>query len=153
MVKSYQGVITKEKVTSNPSIKVTDYMSKNLITFTPDQTMYEVIKTLIKHRISGAPVVNDQHELIGIISEGDCLKEVKRGKYDNYPNLAGKLADYMTTKVVTITQDTNVFDAAEMFLSRRIRRFPVLDAHGILIGQISQKDVMRAVLMLKSENW
>lgn len=153
MVKSYKGVIIeKEKKAAPQSVKVEDYMSKRLITFQPDQSMSEVIDTLLSKRISGAPVVDGQNNLIGVISEGDCMKEVVRGKYNNSPNLSGKVADHMSTEVIHITPETNIFDAAKMFLEKRIRRFPVVQM-GKLIGQISQKDVMRAMHDMKSSNW
>lgn len=153
MVKSYKGVIIeKEKKTATQSVRVEDYMSRKLVTFTPDQTMNEVIETLLKKRISGAPVVDDKNNLIGVISEGDCMKEVVRGKYNNSPNLSGKVADHMSSNVIHITPETNIFDAAKMFLEKRIRRFPVVQM-GKLIGQISQKDVMRAMHDMQGSTW
>ena len=153
MVKSFQGErVIKPKEVKMPPILVSDHMATRLITFKPEQSINEVIETLLSRRISGAPVVNDQNELIGVISEGDCLKEVVKGKYDNLPILSGKVSEYMSTQVVSISSETNIFEAAKMFLGRRIRRFPVIK-DGKLIGQISQKDIMKAVLKLKSENW
>jgi len=153
MVKSFQGErVIKPKEVKMPPILVSDHMATRLITFKPEQSINEVIETLLSRRISGAPVVNDENELIGVISEGDCLKEVVKGKYDNLPILSGKVSEYMSTQVVSISSETNIFEAAKMFLGRRIRRFPVIK-DGKLIGQISQKDIMKAVLKLKSENW
>lgn len=152
MVKSYRGVqIQKEQVKSQ-SVSVGDYMSKKLITFKPEQHMDEVVNSLLKNRISGAPVVNDEGELIGVISEGDCMKEVVRGKYNNMPTLSGTVADHMSTNVISTSPETNIFDMANKFLELRIRRFPVVDL-GKLVGQISQKDVMRAVHSMKSATW
>lgn len=153
MVQSYRGILTKESdVKVQQSVSVSDYMSRRLITFSPDQPMFEVVQVLLKNKISGAPVVDEYGQLCGVISEGDCLKEVVKGKYNNMPNLSGHAADHMTTDVVTISPETNIFDAANMFLSKRIRRFPVV-AEGKLVGQISQKDIMRAVMRMKSATW
>ncbi|MCP4460004.1 MAG: CBS domain-containing protein [Cytophagales bacterium] len=153
MVQSYRGIITKVDKKSAPQpVAVAHYMSRKLITFSPDQPMYEVVKTLLKKKISGAPVMDEHGQLCGVISEGDCLKEVVKGQYNNMPNLAGKVSEHMTTNVITISPDMNVFDAADMFLGKRIRRFPVV-AEGKLVGQISQKDIMRAVLSMKSATW
>lgn len=137
---------TEQKVT------VADYMSTKLITFRPEQHMDEVIDTLLKNRISGAPVVNRDGELVGVISEGDCMKEVVKGKYNNMPNLMGFVSQYMSDRVISISPDTNIFDAAQMFLEKRIRRFPVVN-RGKLVGQISQKDIMRAVHNMQSTTW
>lgn len=127
-------------------------MSTKLIKFSPEQNMDEVIEALLKHKISGGPVVDGEGKLVGVISEGDCMKEVVKGKYNNMPNLSGKVADHMTTQVISIAPDTNIFDAAGMFLEKRIRRFPVVNM-GKLVGQISQKDIMRAVHRMSSQTW
>lgn len=153
MVKSFQGIKQEEpKKAKLQSISVRDYMSTQLITFTENQSIFEVIEALLSNKISGGPVVNEQNELIGVISEGDCLKEVVKGKYHNMPILTGKVKEHMATNVVSISPDTNIFDAADMFLNKRLRRFPVIE-NGRLIGQISQKDVMDAVKNLKSATW
>jgi len=153
MVKSYRGIITKVDKNAGPQpVSVADYMSRRLITFSPDQPMYEVVKTLLAKKISGGPVMDENGKLCGVISEGDCLKEVVKGKYNNMPNLAGKASDHMTKHVITISPDMNVFEAADMFLGKKIRRFPVV-SEDKLVGQISQKDIMRAVLSMKSETW
>ena len=154
MVKNYRGVQeVRPVVIETQAISVRDHMSTRLITFDPEQSIMEVVDQLLANLISGAPVVNQMGELVGVISEGDCLKEVVKGKYHNLPILGGKVKDHMASNVIRIHPDTNIFEAAKMFLEMKIRRFPVQDDHGRLIGQISQKDVMRAVKNLKSENW
>ena len=151
MVMSYKGA-EAPKSTVTQSVSVKDYMAKRLITFRPDQSMDQVVETLLKYNISGGPVVNDQNELVGVISEGDCLKEVVKGKYDNMPILSGKAEERMAREVITVGPDLNIFEAAKLFLDKRLRRFPVIE-DGKLIGQISQKDVMKAVLNAKSATW
>lgn len=153
MVKSFQG-IKQEKVSKPelPSIVVRDYMSTKLITFSADQSIFEVIDKLLSHKISGGPVVNEQNELIGVISEGDCLKEVVKGKYHNMPILSGKVSEHMAKNVISISPEMSIFETADKFLNMKLRRFPVIE-NGKLIGQISQKDVMKAVKNLKSDTW
>lgn len=153
MVKSFQGVRQVKPTKAEPQpATVADYMSTRLITFHPDQTMDQVIKVLLQKKISGGPVIDDDNNLVGVISEGDCLKEVVKGKYTNTPNLSGLVRDHMATEVKTIEPEKNVFEAAHMFLTLRLRRFPVV-RDGKLLGQISQKDVMRAVQNLKESTW
>lgn len=141
------------KAAESQSIKVEDYMAKKLVTFSPDQPMFEVVEALMKNRISGGPVVDDSGELCGIISEGDCLKEVVKGKYDNIPIFSGLVSEHMARKVITVEPDLNIFEAARMFLQMRFRRFPVVNKDGKLVGQISQKDIMKAVINTKSSTW
>lgn len=153
MVTSYRGaIIEKVKGPESQSVEVSDWMSRKLITFHPDQSIFEVIDKLLNHRISGGPVVDDSGSLVGVISEGDCLKELIKGKYNNVPTLEGKVGDHMATNVVTIGPHVNIFDAAKKFLSLRLRRLPVIE-YGKLVGQISQKDIMKAVQSMHSTTW
>ena len=153
MIKSFQGERKKkEKSLSAKSISVSECMTTNLITFKPDQSIDEVIQKMLTSRISGGPVVNDANELVGIISEGDCLKETVKGKYHNMPTLSSKVEDYMTKSVIHVSHDLDVFEAADKFLELKIRRFPVLK-DGQLVGQISQRDVIKAILEIKGETW
>lgn len=144
MVKSYKGAEHKEEKKLDQEKLVADYMTTDLITFSPEHSIYEAMQTLLKYKISGAPVVNDKNELIGILSEGDCLKELVKGKYDNQINNAGIVEDHMTTEVTTINERMGMLEAAHFFLDRRFRRFPVVK-NGKLIGLLTQTDVMRAM--------
>ena len=84
-IKSFQGARKQQNVLDLPLLKVSDYMSTNLITFKPEQSIEDVIETLINNKISGGPVVNENNELVGIISEGDCLKQISDSRYYNMP--------------------------------------------------------------------
>jgi len=149
MVKSYKGVEqAKEKKTIARPVTVEDYMTRRLVTFRPDQTMDQVLDILLKKKISGGPVIDENNNLVGIISEGDCLKQVVKGKYNNIPTLSGSVRDYMAKDVKSVSPDLNIFELAQMFLNLRLRRFPVMK-NGKLVGQISQKDVMRAMIKLQ----
>ncbi|MER3375268.1 MAG: CBS domain-containing protein [Allomuricauda sp.] len=133
-------------------LKVSDYMTRDLITFRPDQSIEEVIEALIRHKISGGPVVNENNELIGIISEGDCIKHISDSRYYNLPMEHSKVELRMIKNVETIDGNMNIFDAAKMFLEVRRRRFPILE-DGKLVGQISQKDILKATMGIKGQNW
>ncbi len=84
-IKSFQGARKDQQSTEDIPFKVSDFMSKNLITFRPEQSIEEVIDSLINNKISGGPVVNDKNELVGIISEGDCIKHISESRYYNMP--------------------------------------------------------------------
>lgn len=152
MVISYQGARSKPPKFTPQALQVKDFMTKQLICFEPDQYMHEAIQTLLDKKISGAPVLDKEGNLIGILSEGDCLKEVVKGKYNNSPSLMGTVSEYMTKNPVTVKPDDNILEVANFFLERRLRRFPVLE-NGKLVGQISQRDIMDAVQNLKNETW
>ena len=97
-------------------------------------------------------MVNDKHELVGIISEGDCLKQLSESRYYNMPLEHDNVEQRMITNVETIDGNMDIFDAANKFLQSKRRRFPIVD-NGKLIGLISQKDILKAALLLKGENW
>ena len=150
-IKSFQGARTPQS-NENMSLKVCDYMTTNLITFTPDQSIESVMQSLIKYRISGGPVVNANKELIGIISEGDCIKQISESRYYNMPIQDQTIEKYMVKNVDTIDGNMNIFDAANKFLASKRRRFPIVE-NGQLVGQISQKDVLKAAMEMKGHNW
>lgn len=150
-IKNFQGARTPQSK-ENMSLKVSDYMTTNLITFTPDQSIESVIQSLIKYRISGGPVVNANKELIGIISEGDCIKQISESRYYNMPIQDHTIEKYMVKNVDTIDGNMNIFDAANKFLASKRRRFPIVE-NGQLVGQISQKDVLKAAMEMKGHNW
>ncbi|MBO3099720.1 CBS domain-containing protein [Gelidibacter pelagius] len=152
-IKSFQGSRRQQqKVTEQSPFRVCDYMTRDLITFRTDQKIFEVVEILIKHKISGGPVVNDNNELVGIISEGDCLKQISDNRYYNMPVEKDTVGERMMTNVDTLDGNMNVFDAASIFLESKHRRFPILE-NGKLVGQISQKDILKAALEMKGENW
>ncbi|MCA1752543.1 MAG: CBS domain-containing protein [Cryomorphaceae bacterium] len=151
MVKSFQGV-RKAPEKERQQVEVSDHMTVKLTTFSPTQSVGEVVRIMIAKRISGGPVLDDTGKLVGVISEGDCLKEMVRGKYSNSPNISGCVADHMVREVITIGPSVNVLDAADVFLNNKVRRLPVMK-DGALLGQISQRDVMTAILTLKNETW
>ena len=150
-IKSFQGARRSQPEVETP-IRVKDYMTTNLITFSPEESIEKVIETLIKNRISGGPVVNDKNELVGIISEGDCIKQISDSRYYNMPMAHKTIEQCMVRNVETIDGNMNVFDAANKFLNAKRRRFPIVE-NGKLIGQISQKDILKAALKLKGQNW
>lgn len=152
-IKSFQGARKQQQNTNVPvALKVKDYMTTNLITFKPTQSVQEVVESLIKYKISGGPVVNEKQELVGIISEGDCLKQLSESRYYNMPLEHDNVEKRMATNVETIDGNMDVFDAANKFLQSKRRRFPIVE-NGKLVGQISQKDILKAALQLKGENW
>lgn len=123
---------------------VKDFMTigSHLINFKPDTDIYFVIKTLIQRSISGAPVVNDDGELVGVISEKDCLKVLMDMSMHELP--AGQVESYMSKDVVGIDQNKSILDAAELFRKSHFRRFPVVDGKK-LVGLITRRDLLRAI--------
>ena len=128
---------------------VTQFMATKLITFKPDMDILDAMNMLLKKKITGAPVLNKQGELVGMLSEVDCLTLLVEGPYNQEPNSVGTVADFMSKDVVTIDQDRTILDAAYTFVNSGLKRLPVRDGDNKLIGQISRVDVLRAIQKVK----
>lgn len=126
--------------------KVKEFMNRNLFTLDPETDVYDAIDTLITKNINSAAVINNQGKLVGILSEKDCLLTLIAEVYDNLPGTT--VEAYMTKNVVTVTPEQDIFTVADMFLKNHFRRVLVVE-DGNLIGQITRKDLLRAILNLK----
>ena len=151
-IKSFQGIRKAVKKEFEAPILVSDYMTTKLVTFTPDQSILEVMEKFAKHHISGGPVLDNNGFLVGIISEADCMKQISESRYFNQPILDKSVEKFMTKSVETIPHDISIFDAAGIFAQHNRRRLPVMK-NDILVGQISRKDIVVAALKLSGHNW
>ncbi|WP_422349877.1 CBS domain-containing protein [Flagellimonas sp.] len=153
-IKSFQGVRSKDasKKEYDAPILVEDYMTKKLVTFSPEQSILEVMEAFAKYHISGGPVMDKNGFLVGIISEADCMKQISESRYFNQPILDKSVERFMTKTVQTIPHDMSIFDAAGVFDKHNRRRLPVMK-NDILVGQISRKDIVIAALKLSAQNW
>ena len=79
---------------------VKDIMTKKLITFQPDMRVLAAIESLLKHKISGAPVVNENGNLVGVLSEIDCMSTIIQDLY--YSDSGGSVRDFMSTEITTV---------------------------------------------------
>ena len=132
------------EVTKNAS--VVDYMTKNLVTFTPDTEILKVIDVLLEKRITGIPVLNEKRELVGMIDDKDCLRVLFDGAYHNQPIENKTVAHYMSNVMKTVSPHTDIYEVADAFLNTIYKRLLVVDDHGKLLGQISRSEVLRAIL-------
>ena len=124
------------------SALVRDYMSGKLITFNAQTDVLDAIQMLVRHRIACAPVVDDHGNVIGMLSELDCMKIALTAGY--HGERGGPVAEYMTTETETVDADMSIIDLAQRFLDSGYRRYPVVKDNR-LIGQISRRDVLRAL--------
>jgi CBS domain-containing protein len=128
---------------------VREIMSRKLVTLRPEMAALDAAELLLKKGISGAPVVDDEGHLLGLLSEYDCLRATAAADYEMDAHDAIELVgDLMSTECLTVTPDTNLFTLAHEFVSRRVRRFPVVE-NGKLIGQVSRRDALRAAVKLR----
>lgn len=132
---------------------ITRYMAQDLITFTAGTEITEVIDTLLEHQISGAPVLNEKGEIVGVIDDKDCLHTLVDSVYHNIPIRNRHVKSYMTDIYKTIHIDSDIVDAANIFLKTKYKRLLVVDDKGRLKGQISRRDILRAIKDLNPTNW
>jgi predicted transcriptional regulator len=129
------------------SALVKNYMTGKLVTFHPDMDVLDAIHVLVDQGIAGAPIVDDHGDLVGMLSEIDCMKIALQAGY--HGQWGGPVSEYMTTSIETVDADMNIIDLAQRFLETSYRRFPVMKDHR-LVGQISRRDVLRALSQLSS---
>ena len=124
------------------SCVVKDYMARTLVTVKPETDVLDAIHELITHRIAGLPVVDDEGNLVGMLSELDCMKVALNAGY--HGNWGGPVRDFMSDGVKTVDAEMSIIDLAQQFITSRYRRFPVVMRHR-LVGQISRRDGLRAL--------
>ncbi len=114
-----------------------DVMTAPVVSMTPDRPLTEALRLLLDQSISGLPVIDDEGRVVGILSEHDIINFVLDGQASNTT-----VAEAMTTDVVAFPPEAPVESLANCFLSKRLRRVPVVE-HGRLIGIVCRRDVLR----------
>ncbi len=142
-----------------------DIMTKNVITVKPDTSIQDLASLLVKHDISGTPVLDDSGALYGIVTEHDLINQNKRlhiptvvsfldaaiylesskkFEQDVKRLAATRVGEICTRKVVTITGDMTVVDIATIMGEKKVHVLPVLEK-GKLVGIVGKRDVVKAV--------
>lgn len=128
---------------------VTELLDASIVTLAPDTNIDDAIELLLKRKLSGAPVVDGERKLVGILSEKDCLKIVAGEAFNRLPE--GRVSDYMTTETVTLSPDSTVLDVVDLFLRTSFRRIPVLSSSGEIVGVVSRTRVVEAVAAMRND--
>lgn len=127
------------------SIRVRDYMSAHLVTFAPDMEILEAVHLLVRNRISGGPVLDLRGNLIGMLSESDCVRVALNAAY--HSEWGGRVEEFMAREIKTVDADASIVDVAAIFVDSGYRRLPVVEGNR-LVGQISRHDILRAMEIL-----
>ena len=125
-----------------PLPAVREYMDTTVPTLSPTTLVLDAVDYLLEHGVTGAPVVDEDGKVVGILTEKDCLKVVARAPDPD--NVQEHVADFMTKEVKSIPPDMDVYFAAGLFLKESFRRFPVVE-NGRLVGAITRYDMLRAI--------
>ncbi|MCB1320398.1 MAG: CBS domain-containing protein [Leptospiraceae bacterium] len=139
---NYQGPI-QSPVEKNPTAE--ELMTRNEPVLAPDMPLMEAMDVFLKHKISGAPVVDRGGRLLGMLSEKDCLKLLANKTY--YHHLPAQTVEaYMTPaeQVQTVELNIDMQGLATLFLDNNFRKVPVMKNDRV-IGQVSRRDVMRGI--------
>ena len=154
-------------------MRAMDVMTTNVITVTPETTIEALAALLGQHGISGAPVVDADGKLIGIVSEGDLIHraetqterrtERRRARWfdafgwerdlaRDYVKAHGRtVRDVMTRDVMTVSETTELDEIANLLETRRIKRLPVV-RDGRVVGIVSRANLVRALVTAKSQS-
>jgi CBS domain-containing protein len=144
-------------------MQVKDIMTREVIDVRPDSRVGEIARLFREHNISGIPVVTEDGDILGIITELDLITRharpqmpdflpllgiyvpFNREKYrESLRRITGVVAeDIMTTPVTTVSPDASIEDLATMMVSNRANPLPVVDAQGRMIGIVSRTDLLR----------
>lgn len=126
---------------------VDDFMDTHILRLHPETAILEAIDFLLRHRVVDAPVVSASGDLVGMLTEKDCLKLLAEGS--DAQTARGPVSKFMSTDVETVTPEMDIYYAAGLFLHSESRRFPVV-SQGKLIGTISRVDILHAIIAKKT---
>jgi CBS domain-containing protein len=142
-----------------------DIMTKDVITVKPETSIEELSSLLVKHEISGVPVVDDAGSLYGIVTENDLISRNKRlhiptvisfldaaiylessKKFEQEVKrmAATRVMDICARKVIAITEDASITDIATIMAEKKVQLLPVV-RNGKVIGIVGKRDVVKAV--------
>lgn len=128
-------------------LTASELMDEFVETLSADTSIDEAMGVLLKKKLTGAPVVDEENRLVGILSEKDCLKVVTTQAFEMLPQ--SNVSDYMSTDVVSLAPKATVFDVVDRFLKTAYRRLPVVDEGNKLLGVVSRTSVVRAIAALR----
>ncbi|MDG1938041.1 MAG: CBS domain-containing protein [Pseudomonadales bacterium] len=123
--------------------RVRDFMAQHYATVNPDQSLAAAVRIIIEYHQSAAPVVNAQQQLIGFLSEADCVRATLLEGYFNEG--VALVKDQMTTALDTVSPDEEISSVSEIFLNNNRRMMPVVEA-GVLVGIVSRQDILKALI-------
>jgi len=118
-------------VTTSTTVTVSQILTQDVVTVSPDMAVENAARMLFTQSISGMPVVDADGRLVGVVTEFDII--AKEGR---------TVGEIMTSDVVTVSEDTDAETVAQILISRRVRRVPVV-RDGIVIGIVSRSDLVR----------
>ena len=127
------------------AIRVKEYMNPRPVIFRPGETVYEAIHALLTAGMTGGPVVDEKKQLVGFLSEHDCLRAGIEASYTCQQ--MASVEQLMSKTVLTVAPDDSIIELAQRMAGPNPKIYPVVDENGLLLGTISRQDVLRAIEM------
>ncbi|MCZ4336996.1 CBS domain-containing protein [Shewanella colwelliana] len=124
------------------SMKVVDYMDRQPVLLQADMTLAAAVEKLVKQKKIGAAVVDAQGQLVGFLSQQDCLAVMLKSTY--HCDLVANVSDCMRSDVLTVTKDLPIITLAEQMLQPKPKIYPVID-NGKVVGTIDRHAVLGAI--------
>lgn len=124
-------------------LKVADHMDRHPVTFDLAMTLEAAVDRLVKSGKIGGPVVNAQQQVIGFLSEQDCLAKMLIDSY--HDQMSANVSDVMRSEVITVSAETSIIELAQLMLKPKPKLYPVVDENQRLVGVISRSDVLKAI--------
>jgi CBS domain-containing protein len=124
-------------------MRVRDFMLAKPVVFTRNTDLLDAVRILVDRRISGAPVVDERGNLVGVLTERDFLRAALVAGY--HGESGGRVGEYMTSDVEAVNAEDSLLDVAMRFVETKFRRFPVMDDNRV-VGLVTRQDVLRTVL-------
>ena len=128
------------------SLTVRDVMRTKIVSLRPDADVMDAMRMLATHRVSGAPVIDERENLVGVLTERDCLHTIVTGCYLGASG-GGPVEDFMSTDVKSVDPAASLLEVAQLFDRSKYRRFPVLEEN-VVVGLVSRRDVVIALMEL-----
>lgn len=132
------------------SILVKDYMDHNTAAIYVDSSIFDAVESMLRNKVIGAPVIDRNHQLVGYVSEQDCMKEMLNNTF--YADDSPSVTKVMSPAVLSVAPDTSILEIAEKMLERLPKNYPVV-SDGKLVGVINRSHVLRALLENDKERY
>jgi len=159
LMKIFSSALVHAKRRMQFDITVEDLMTKDVVTVQKEASLEEAARRLTGLRISGMPVVDDKDIVIGVVGELDLITAVGGEKGSLVKNMFRRMlgepvtsrkegstvGEVMSTPPITIRPQADIREAAHLLERHRIKRLPVVDEFGRLIGVISRADIVRGM--------
>ncbi|MFA7593599.1 MAG: CBS domain-containing protein [Thiohalobacteraceae bacterium] len=165
LMEIYERAVNHALIRRAESVPVADLMAREVFTIGADEPLLEAGRRFLEHHVSALPVVDADMQLLGIITEADLLTlaglphhhrkgsrlhdlwDTLTGHQHSTPTLAGRVADLMSSAVVTVREQDTLNDACERMRQTEVKTLVVTDERNRVTGIVSRSTVIKGLLM------